>query len=791
MAQCDDLITNEDLAAYKKDAEYLGLTVESPNHSELTPNGQLKRTISGINQDADNAISNAGGVPLGDGQYVLPDKTYTAFNQFLVQNGISYKPLTISHTTDIATYPNAADDPDLQPWQNLSELQTIARSINALDTQVIYSTDTTTLLDNVLYIYDATMQKTWATPILNGAGETIASVSGSSLITSGGSYILIPEVVGEGGFTTTRPDYNVPVGGASIGPIITLGDHEKTEYRNITAWANLGIAVAGKGGVVDGMKFTIADATHWPRNCVSVQEGAVAPLITGNYFDTCGYQIIQATGHKTEGVRVIGNTSIDTVNDFILQNNDSQNGVAHSWIVMGNYANHTNSDRPYGTTESRAISFTSIYGGINVGNASVGIKGDSATHLENVQETVHGFNYYRDCRYDILFSGEPDRYSIQLATIAGGDSIAVGDTLNGVTSGATGFILFWYEESRIAQVTNIVGNFLHTENYTITAKDTNGSIAYSDPVQVHANSIGNIFHKTGTQSLISTQLGLNNYILRNHFLCNTYNAQAARDVSTTIAVNAAFAYEHTHSHSTYRGWGTAFECGTTNDIKVSNNYFWNNTKNVNGSVLSKSDFDCNDFIDGDFIVGNLQATKIRNNKFKAGVIDISSSTNDNEWIDNEVSGDVVLTSLDVADFSRWKSTPYTKNGNVNEINTSATISGLLDDKQLIATISPLSSSTTATIEWNTTSRATGRKYAEMGRALITWNSSSTPEIFTDPSNFVHGNPTIGIDLTINGNDLEVSYILMNAGSGRLASTSIKILTEGTYVVPVEYLDIVN
>lgn len=73
---------------------------------------------------------------------------------------------------------------------NSSTLQAIARSLNVQDSQVIYSTDTTTLLDDVLYIYDASTQEAWGKPVSVGAGETIVSVSGSDLVTSGGSYTL-------------------------------------------------------------------------------------------------------------------------------------------------------------------------------------------------------------------------------------------------------------------------------------------------------------------------------------------------------------------------------------------------------------------------------------------------------------------------------------------------------------------------------------------------------------------------------------------------------------------------
>lgn len=70
-------------------------------------------------------------------------------------------------------------------------LQSIARSLNVQDSEVIYSDDTVTVLNNVLYIYDASTQTTWGKPAGVGAGETITNVTGSALTTTGGSYTLV------------------------------------------------------------------------------------------------------------------------------------------------------------------------------------------------------------------------------------------------------------------------------------------------------------------------------------------------------------------------------------------------------------------------------------------------------------------------------------------------------------------------------------------------------------------------------------------------------------------------
>ena len=73
----------------------------------------------------------------------------------------------------------------------------VARSLNVTNGNVIYSTDTTTVLDNVLYIYDAATQITWGVPSGVGAGEVIVSVVGDILETDGAGspYALDTDIV--------------------------------------------------------------------------------------------------------------------------------------------------------------------------------------------------------------------------------------------------------------------------------------------------------------------------------------------------------------------------------------------------------------------------------------------------------------------------------------------------------------------------------------------------------------------------------------------------------------------
>ena len=76
------------------------------------------------------------------------------------------------------------------------QLTAIARLLNVLDSEVIYSTDVTKVLNPatgalVHYIFDADNQVTYAVPPLSTTGETLISVDGTTLTTSQCSYTMI------------------------------------------------------------------------------------------------------------------------------------------------------------------------------------------------------------------------------------------------------------------------------------------------------------------------------------------------------------------------------------------------------------------------------------------------------------------------------------------------------------------------------------------------------------------------------------------------------------------------
>lgn len=79
----------------------------------------VPQAISNFEDDAAQAIRNAGGVPLGDGQWGA-GKTYTAYNEYLVFNGVPYKPLNVPYTTQGADPTQLPDLGSVQPFSNIS-----------------------------------------------------------------------------------------------------------------------------------------------------------------------------------------------------------------------------------------------------------------------------------------------------------------------------------------------------------------------------------------------------------------------------------------------------------------------------------------------------------------------------------------------------------------------------------------------------------------------------------------------------------------------------------------------
>jgi hypothetical protein len=164
-----------------------------------THTGQdIDNAINAIEQLTENieiAIAAAGYQIIGD----FADGTkaeVTLENQVYTSKSVTGFESYVWRTTETLPYTPTGSDPTVAPelgkWVAVAigELQTISRVLNSQDNQIIYSSDTVTSLDGIVYIYDATAQLIWKKPSSVGAGETIVTVSGDNLTTSAASYTL-------------------------------------------------------------------------------------------------------------------------------------------------------------------------------------------------------------------------------------------------------------------------------------------------------------------------------------------------------------------------------------------------------------------------------------------------------------------------------------------------------------------------------------------------------------------------------------------------------------------------
>jgi hypothetical protein len=566
-----------------------------------------------------------------------------------------------------------------------------------------------------------------------------------------------------------------------IANAITLnGD---TNIRNLKLTPTVSVSnpvrMEGSDNVVDGLEYISDLGVTRFANHVLIND-AIRSTIKNCLFKHGTYQVIQNTGTFANSVRVFDNVAVDNTNDFVLANNDFDAGVSYDWSVMGNIVDMTNNGQDFDRSESRGIGFTSVYGARAINNSMISCKGDSATHLENTQETQIAFNYYRNNLRDVLFSGLRDREQIQLNTISGG-SVEVFDVITSTTSGGTGTIQFYDSSSRIAQVINIVGIFLAEDTYTIDGKSTTGVIRKPDPVQAHANIIGNIFHKTTLDTTNSVQIGGNSYRLRNLFMGNIYAAATAYGGNTT-AFAASFGYESKLVGETFRGWSDAIQGNTTIGLDVSNSHFWNNANNFRFDAYSDSLIHNNNFVDGDFSITTAENMTFSHNHFKDGVVTIGGNIG-NKWLHNRVEPECDISALGTDDFDFWESSNYTKKEQEHQIRDTRNLSGV---SQTLATLQPKTGNCSCVVEFKHSLRSPtsgGRSFSEAGRAMITWNNSSIPTVTLDTGNFNAGNAIAEILLVISGTDVAVTIDNQAPTFNIISTSTLNITTEQVNVTP--------
>jgi len=215
-------IGSTDQAVAKDNLISLDIMALSEEDDFTNRKGELRKTTKGLenltlgiiddfNEEAAIAIAAAGYDVLGDfadsivaidnPNEVLTSKSVVGFEGYVWKTN---QPLPYTRVGSDPTIP-----PELGKWLAVAigELQTIARSLNISDNDIIYSTDTVTPI--TAYIYSSSQQKTYRAPS-QAVGETITSLTVATLICSAGTFelseinpylgsIVYVNAVGEGG----------------------------------------------------------------------------------------------------------------------------------------------------------------------------------------------------------------------------------------------------------------------------------------------------------------------------------------------------------------------------------------------------------------------------------------------------------------------------------------------------------------------------------------------------------------------------------------------------------------
>ena len=188
-------VGSTDQAVAKDDLITLDKMVSAPSGTEITNRKGAKLTplvdiIDSSQSQVNTAIQDSLNTPLGDGQWGI-GKTFTAYNQYLVYDKTYYKPLVVPYTTQGADPTAIPDNTNVSPTlYEQSDIEMVARALNLTDDQVIDSTDTASLLDNKIAIYDSVSQKIYYRPTGVGTGESILTVNNDTLTTSSSTYSL-------------------------------------------------------------------------------------------------------------------------------------------------------------------------------------------------------------------------------------------------------------------------------------------------------------------------------------------------------------------------------------------------------------------------------------------------------------------------------------------------------------------------------------------------------------------------------------------------------------------------
>lgn len=247
-----------DLVVAKDNLILLDKIAVSEESSFLNRKGQVRKTLAGIDEAVTIAISSAGYQIVGDFADI-PKTEITAENQVYTSRSVAGYEGYVWRTNQTLSYtPTGADPtqaPELGKWDAVAigELQTIARSLNVSDTDVIYDTDSASAIPD--YIYSASQQRVYSVP-LAAKGKFIDNVAGDQLTTTEPATYTLKTINKSGVEFETIDDIDDE---NSIGGKVSLLIGDSVVALDYATGNNSGLlffkVVAAGTGVDDGGKY--------------------------------------------------------------------------------------------------------------------------------------------------------------------------------------------------------------------------------------------------------------------------------------------------------------------------------------------------------------------------------------------------------------------------------------------------------------------------------------------------------------------------------------------------------
>jgi hypothetical protein len=237
--------------------DFLKVYAETTAATAISPEAKTYKTINQFNTEFAAAIRAAGGAPLGDGQY-SGLKTYTAYNQYLIQSGTPFKPLSIPYTINTATYPNAINDPNLQPFSEVTTLKAVAIANDVAVGDVAFLSVGSSASVKILYSHEMDKSYRVLAPI-NGLITAVGTEEFNcvTITVNGVSHLITPVPV-----KNEIKASQLTAAGGNLPPSLILSEIIKHYHLNIDIDCIFTETTVCSGSDFSGMKIRFTNSSR-------------------------------------------------------------------------------------------------------------------------------------------------------------------------------------------------------------------------------------------------------------------------------------------------------------------------------------------------------------------------------------------------------------------------------------------------------------------------------------------------------------------------------------------------